>query len=275
MEQDNIRYTTADHDWIKSYPEGMRWDALVRTYPVFEILSTTVEKYGNRPAFDFLGHKQTWGEIHDLALKMAKGLQAQGVKKGMKVGLFLPNCPYFLIAYYAIMKTGATAVNYNPLYAEEELAGQIEDSETDVMITADLELTYSKMEKMLTNTRLSKLVICSFTDILPFPKNILFKLLKGKDLADVAESKRHVWYSELIDNDGKPEDVAINPEEDIALLQYTGGTTGVPKGAMLTHANITANTEQAGIMMHMTRKGEDLAAQRQHANNLVLAFAGS
>ncbi|MEM6780465.1 MAG: long-chain fatty acid--CoA ligase [Pseudomonadota bacterium] len=257
MEQDNQPKSSENHPWIGSYPDGMRWDAPVRTYPIFEMLETTAEKYGDSGAVDFLGTKYTWSEIHDQALRLAKGLQDMGVAKGTKVGLFMPNCPYFIIAYYAIAKIGATAVNYNPLYAEAELVNQIEDSETDVMITVDLELTHSKMLKMLSNTRLNKLVICSFIDILPFPKNFLFKYLKGKELADIPSDKRHVAYDDLIDNDGKPQDVQIDVENDVAVLQYTGGTTGLPKGAMLTHANITANVEQAGILLHMTRKGED------------------
>ena len=257
MEQDNIPKNSLQYPWIKAYPEGMRWDAPVRTYEVFDMLEHTVQKYGNSPAFDFLGTRQNWNDIHTQALKLAKGLQNAGVTKGIKVGLFMPNCPYFVIAYYALMKIGATVVNYNPLYAHSELVGQIEDSETDVMITVDLELTHSKMLKMLSDTRLSKLVICSFTDCLPFPKNMLFKLFRGKELADIPDDKRHLRYEQLIDNDGNPAPVDIDVENDVALLQYTGGTTGVPKGAMLTHANITANTEQAGILLHMTNKGQD------------------
>lgn len=257
MEQDNIKETNADYPWIKSYPEGMRWDALVRGYPVFDMLKSTAEKFGARPAIDFLGLKMTWEQVYQAALKLAAGLQEQGAGKGMKIGLFLPNGPYFLIAYYAILKTGATVVNFNPLYAEAELVNQIEDSETDIMVTADLTLTHTKMLKMLSDTRLKKLVMCRFTDILPFPKNILFKLLKGKELSRVPQDARHVWYHDLIAHDREPQPVKIDPDKDVALLQYTGGTTGIPKGAMLTHSNITANTEQAGILLHMTRKGED------------------
>lgn len=257
MQQDNKPAGTQDYPWIQAYPDGMRWDAPVRTYPVFDMLARTAEKYGNRPAVDFLGTKYTWSDIHTQALKLAKGLQEQGVGKGTKVGLFMPNCPYFLITFYALMKIGATAVNYNPLYAEEGLAKQIEDSETDFMVTVDLELTHSKMVKMLSGTRLSKLIICSFVDILPFPKNLLFKYIKCKELAKIPADKRHLRYDALTANDGNPEPVAINIHDDVAVLQYTGGTTGEPKGAMLTHSNITANTEQAGILLHMTRKGED------------------
>lgn len=237
------------YPWENNYPDNADWNAEVPSYPVYEMLQKTAEKYGDYPAFDFLGFKQDWNEINSLVLRFAKGLQSIGVQKGTKVGIFLPNCPYFLIAYYALMKVGATAVNYNPLYAEKELANMIEDSETEVMITADLELLFGKMSKMLHDTRLNHIVVCSFTDILPFPKNVLFKLVKGKELSDVPENRRISWFDKLTDNDGKPEEVAIDPLEDIALYQYTGGTTGLPKGAMLTHANIVANAEQASVWL--------------------------
>lgn len=244
------------YPWENHYPEGLDWRMDIPAYPVYQMLDETAANHGGSPAFDFLGFKYTWAEINDLTKRFAKGMQDMGVTKGTKVGIFLPNCPYFVIAYYALMRIGATAVNYNPLYAEKELANMIEDSETDVMITADLEILYSKMGKMLTGTRLNHIIVCRFTDVLPFPKNILFKLVKGKELADIPENKRVTWYDALIDNDGSVKSPDINPREDVALLQYTGGTTGLPKGAMLTHANIVANTEQAGAWLGC-EAGED------------------
>lgn len=241
--------TEKQHLWIDQYPTDISWDAEITAVPVASFLDETAAKYGDKPAFDFLGAKQTWQEIDSATKKFAKGLQENGIKKGDKVGIFLPNCPLFLISYYALMRIGATAVNYNPLYAKAELENMIEDSETETIITADLEILFGKIEPMLSHTRLKQLVVASFVDMLPFPKSLLFKLVKGKELAKIRETRRVLRYDALIDNDGAYEQVDINPHEDIALYQYTGGTTGLPKGAMLTHANISANAEQASMWL--------------------------
>ena len=239
-----------------AYPKGLSWDAPIPSYPVYEMLAQTAKNYGDRPGFDFLGYKMSWGQIYEEASKLAWSLQQRGIGKGRKVGLFLPNCPYFVIGYYAVMMTGATAVNYNPLYSERELMHQINDSCTDTMITADLDLLYGKMKKMFGNTCLEHLVICKFTNILPFPKNILFPLLKGKDLAKIENEGTSSWYHDLISHHNKPAAVSIDARNDVALLQYTGGTTGTPKGAMLTHANIVANTEQCALWLN-AKAGEE------------------
>lgn len=240
-----------------SYPDRVDWNAAIPVRPVYDLLDDTFRDYPNHPAFDFLDKKWTWAEIGSLVNRMACGLQNAGVGKGMKVGLFLPNSPYFLIAYYAILKTGATVVNYNPLYAPMELQHQIEDSETDVMVTLDLKALYDKMHGMLHATRLKKLVICPFSAILPFPKNILFRLLKGKEIAAIEHPDRCLFFKDLVNNDGRPAPVSLNPREDVAVLQYTGGTTGVPKGAMLTHANVTANVEQVVLWFHEAEHGRE------------------
>ncbi len=241
-----------------SYPKSISWDAAMPSYPVFDMLEDTAKNFGSHPAFDFLNFKMTWNDVHEASLKLARALQDRGIDKGHRVGLFLPNCPYFVIGYYAIARTGATVVNYNPLYSERELAHQIKDSGTETMITADLSILCDKMVKMPAQSCLKSLVVCKFTNILPFPKNILFPLLKRKDLAALSDAGDWVsWYHDLIDHDKSPKPVDIDPANDVALLQYTGGTTGTPKGAMLTHQNIVANTEQCALWLHNVRRGED------------------
>lgn len=236
----------SSYPWLRSYPPEVRWSTALPVTPVADMLDRTVRRHGARPAFDFLDQKYSWSEIGNLVNHMTKGLQGLGVGKDVKVGLFLANSPTFLIAYYAVLKAGGTVVNYNPLYSVKELQYQIDDSETDILVTLNLTFLCDKVTEILKDSRLKKVVVARFSDLLPFPKNVLFGVAKKKDIAriDPAES-RIIWFHDLIVNDGTPSPVNINPVDDVAVLQYTGGTTGVPKGAMLTHANIIANTEQA------------------------------
>lgn len=237
--------TSSPYTWEKSYPAKIDWHRDIPAVPIYQYLDATKKRFGDRPAFDFMGKKWNWSQVGDMVDRMAKGLHNTGVEKGVKVGICLPNTPYFLIAYYAIAKTGATIVNYNPLYSEKELMNQIEDSQTDLMITCDIKMIYDKMAVMLDKTRLNQVIICSFANILPFPKNILFPIVKAKEVASIPNDDRHIKFEKLLDNDGHFETPAIDVYNDIALLQYTGGTTGIPKGAMLTHANLSGNVEQA------------------------------
>ncbi len=246
--------------WIENYPKAVAWDSDIPSYSVSEMLVRTVQKYGEKPAFDFLGTRYSWQEISDLVDAFAVSLQKTGFKTGQKVGLFLPNTPYFLIAYYAVLKIGGVIVNFNPLYAEDELVHQIEDSETDIMITCDLVMLVEKVDKMLHATRLNHIILCSFADILSFPKNVLFKMFKGKEIAAVQMTRRITWFHEMVEEAQASGlnvvDAVIDPVEDVAVLQYTGGTTGVPKGAMLTHQNVVANAHQASMWLSAARGGE-------------------
>lgn len=238
----------ADGTWIweKHYPEGLTWRLPLSPEPIQGILDRAVKKYADHTLCDFMGKSYTYGEIAALSDKVAGGLQSLGVKKGVKVGLFLPNTPYAIIFYFGILKAGGTVVNYNPLYVERELEHQIEDSESDFMITLDLKPLMDKMDHMLRNTRVKKVIVCPMAGILPFPKSILLSLFKRKDLASVPDDGRHVRFDDLIRHAPKPAPVDVSVNEDVAVLQYTGGTTGVAKGAMLTHANISSNMQQIG-----------------------------
>ena len=118
---------TRPFPWEASYPRGLSWDHSLAERPLFDLLDDAVAQFGDRPCLDFLGRKSSYKEIGQLVDRAAKGFQAQGVKKGMRVGLFLPNCPYYVIAFFAVLKAGGTVVNFNPLYAEREIARQIED----------------------------------------------------------------------------------------------------------------------------------------------------
>ncbi|CAL8981026.1 Long-chain-fatty-acid--CoA ligase [Rhodoplanes serenus] len=216
----------------------------IPTCGVSTVLDRTVAAHGDRPAIDFLGRRYTYREVGELVDRAAQGFQQLGVRKGVRVGLCLPNTPYFVVCYYAILKIGGIVVNYNPLYVERELRHQVEDSGTTLMVTLDLRQIYPKVAALLGETCLERVVVCPMSGILPSVKSLLFSVFKRSEVADIPSDLRHIPFDRLIANEGRPKPVDVDPAADIAVLQYTGGTTGTPKGAMLTHANLTANTEQ-------------------------------
>ena len=235
-----------DHLWLKHYPEGVDWNALIPETPLYALMDDAVARFPQRPCLDFLGRIYTYAEIDGLIDRATTSFQRLGVGKGIKVGLFLPNCPQSVISYYAILKAGGTVVNYSPLYSAPELLFQIEDSQTDIMVTLNLAALYPKAQAMLEQSRLKSLIVGTMSEVLPFPKNWLFPLVKHRDVVRAPNDSSHIPFEELLNNDGGHEPVAIDPGKDVAVLQYTGGTTGTPKGAMLTHANLYTNAVQCG-----------------------------
>jgi long-chain acyl-CoA synthetase len=212
--------------------------------PAFQMLDETVRRFGGRPAIDFLGKHWNWAEVGQLTNRAAAGLQKLGVTKGVKVGLCLPNTPYSVIMYFAILKAGGTVVNYNPLYTVRELQKQIEDSGTSIMVSLDIAMIHEKIVQLAAKQILKRIVICSMTAALPRLKGILFGVFKRQELAKVADGQPFIRFARLIAGAAMPAAVAIDPERDVAVMQFTGGTTGLPKAAMLSHANIAVNVTQ-------------------------------
>jgi len=232
--------------WIASYPPGVRWDATLELSAVQDVLTHAAQQWPNHPALDFMGRKISFSELDALANRAAKGFQALGVKPGVHVGLFLPNSPHYAIAFFGVLKAGGAVVNYSPLDAEKVLEHKVEDSESDILVTLDLAALYPQMSGLLGKTRVKHLVIGDLAEFSGSPQGVRGHLAAGKQLAEVSPDPRHVAFAKLIDNDGKPHIYPVgDPKETIAVLQYTGGTTGLPKGAMLTHANLTAATAQS------------------------------
>ena len=248
---------TRPFPWEKHYPEGLAWPFDEAPRPLYSLLDDASRAHAERPCLDFLGRKSSYKEIALQVAKAAKGFQAMGVGKGTRVGLFLPNCPYYVICFFAVLKAGGTVVNYNPLYANREIARQIEDSRTTIMVTLNIRGLYPKIAPRLLDTCLEKIVVGSMGGLLPWRERTLFALLRRREIADVPYDERHVKFKLLIANDGKPEPVAIDPHADIAVLQYTGGTTGLPKGAMLSHAALYTNTRQVSMWAVGARPGQE------------------
>jgi long-chain acyl-CoA synthetase len=203
----------AAHPWIKSYPDGVRWDADIAVAPLQSILEDSVAKHPDKYAVECMGKRVTYRELDALVDRAAAGLQKLGVGPGVHVGLFLPNTLHYVVAFFGALKAGGVVVNYSPLDVAKTLEHKIADSETDVMLTLNVPQLLPQMQQMMGKTRLKHLVVGEVMEPVPFAK--------------------------LLDNDGKYRRHAVTVD-DIAVLQYTGGTTGAPKGAMLTHGNLSA-----------------------------------
>lgn len=208
-----------------------------------DLFARSVERCGERSLIDFFGRMTTYRETMIQARAFAAGLQAAGYGKGDRIGLFLPNVPIYLSAYFGIMIAGATVVNFSPLYSAEELEAQVADSGTRLMVTLDVPALLPTAQVVLRQTALEKLVVGRLEDMLPFWKGVGMRLFRRGDLSAIPHAPDIAEWDHFLAS-REPEPVAIDPLGDLALLQYTGGTTGTPKGAMLTHQNLTANARQ-------------------------------
>ncbi|MEW6255060.1 MAG: long-chain fatty acid--CoA ligase [Pseudomonadota bacterium] len=224
--------------------------------PVPDLLDASVRKHGARTALNFMGRTWTYAKLGALVDAAAAGLQKMGVGKGTKVGLCLPNTPYSVIFFFAVLKAGGTVVNYSPLYVERELLHQIRDSGTTIMVVPDLKQIHGRVAAVADAAGLKSIIVCPMIGILPWLKGLGFWLLKRSEMADYDPADgRHVEFAQVAREGRRPAPVTVDPTTDIAVLQYTGGTTGVPKGAELTHANVTANAAQVRDHVCVLREG--------------------
>ena len=221
------------------------------------MLEQAVAQYGPRPAMDFFGRRTSYAKLGRLVSHAAAGLQAFGVAKGVNVGLCLPNCPYYVVMYHAILKAGATVVNFNPLYTAHEIEAQSRACDVKMMVTLDLALIQDKIAPLVDKNLFEQVIVCRMAKALPPLKSLLLRSFKRRDLAEIPGQPPYVEFSDLIWG-GKPfTPVAINPAEDTAVLQFTGGTTGTPKAAMLSHANITINVAQLRAVFPEVALGQE------------------
>jgi long-chain acyl-CoA synthetase len=205
--------------WVKSYPSPARWDAPLALGAVQDILDEAARRFGDRPAVEFMGKRATYAQLQSLANRAAKGFQQLGVGPGAHVGLYLPNTPHYLVAFFGVLKAGGTVVNYSPLDAAQVLAHKIEDSETSILVTLDVPTLLPQMEALLGTGRFDTLVVGGLADLQGFPD-----YADAGDRVAVAQEGR-VAFQSLLANDGAYQPYEIgDPREAIAVLHSPTAT---------------------------------------------------
>ncbi|MDQ0298624.1 long-chain acyl-CoA synthetase [Salibacterium salarium] len=259
-EEDDWLQTKMGDIWFQQYPKDIPSTISYPDTPLHGILSTTAADFPNHKAMSFHGNQWTYEQLLKEAAAFSNQLiKTFGIEKGDRVSIMLPNTPQSVISYYGVLMAGAIVVQTNPLYVERELEHQLIDSGAKVIVCLDT--LFPRVMKVLENTSIENIIVTGVKDALAFPKNLLYPLTKKRS----QQMKVNINYDENVHRFEKliqrgscivPE-VEIKPRRDIALLQYTGGTTGPAKGVMLTHHNLVANTTQCLQWMYKLEKGQE------------------
>ncbi|MBD1223720.1 AMP-binding protein [Virgibacillus halodenitrificans] len=246
--------------WQKHYPPEIPTSIKYDEKPLFAFLLENATRYPDKKALHFMGKEMSFAELEKQAKKMASYMQSLGFQKGDKAAIMLPNCPQAVVSYYATLMAGGIVVQTNPLYKDRELEYQLKDSGATFIICLDILLPL--VTKVRKNTELRHTIVTGIKDYLPFPKNIIYPFIQRKQYNMVVKAEQsedtHLWNYMLSHSSEDFTPVEVDPLEDLALLQYTGGTTGYPKGVMLTHYNLVANVQMCDAWLYNTKHGEEI-----------------
>jgi len=246
--------------WLSNYPDNIPTSLEYEAIPLQEYLTRASSKTPSKVAIHFMGKDITYKELYESSLKFANYLVSIGIEKGDRVAIMLPNCPQGVIGYFGVLYAGGIVVQTNPLYTEREIEYQMKDSGAKVILSLDI--LYPRIAKVMKGTHLEHVIITAIKDYLPFPKNLIYPFIQKKQYGfkvTVEHSGSNHLFTEII-RVSTTESIVLNfnIEEDIALLQYTGGTTGYPKGVMLTHKNLIANVQMCSVWMSECTPGEEV-----------------
>lgn len=226
-----------ERPWFKSWPEGLPKTLDYPEVPIFTFLSNTAKKLPKKTAIIFYGYEITFGELDNWSDRFANAFVDMNVEKGDRVGLLLENCPQYVVSYYGALKAGAIVVPINPMFKEMEIEYQLNDSQTETLITLDY--LYPTVQKVIKKTGLRNVIVTSSKDYLPEKPTLPLPISMDQEKKTFPGT---IEFTDLIKGyKAKAPKVDINPKEDLALLQYTSGTAGEPKGAMITHFNTVVN----------------------------------
>ena len=243
--------------WLDHYVKGIEGTIDYEEKCLPEFLSVSAKEFPNKMALNFMGHTISFSQLENMVNRFATALTDFGIKKGDSVAIILPNIIPCVAAYYGILKIGAIAVMNNPLYSDNELEHQLNDSKAKIVVTLDL--LANRMIDLRSKTDIKEIIVASIGNYLPFPKSVLFPLIaKKKGLAaDVKESPNVYMWKDVIKNYEPATETADISFDDIAQYQYTGGTTGVSKGAILSHGNLSKNVQQVASWFPHMKRGEE------------------
>lgn len=246
--------------WFDYYPEDIPKTIEYTNEPLHYFLIESAKRVPKKKALHFQGKEMTFREVLSEAKKVAHYLQSIGLEKGDRVASMLPNTPQAVITYYGAMLAGGTVVQVNPLYTERELAYQMKDSGAKFIVCLDILLP--RVAAIKEETNLKHTIVTRIADYLPFPKNIIYPFLQKREYNLVvkveATDHTHVWRDIIANTTENYTEIQLNPSEDLALLQYTGGTTGKPKGVMLTHLNLVSNVQMATKWISKAKQDEEV-----------------
>jgi len=246
-----------DKTWLNFYEEGVPESIEYEEICLPEILNRTAARSPDHIALIFQGYKVTFKELKEMVDRFATCLAGFGIRQGDAVSILLPNVIPCVAAYFAILRLGAIAVMNNPLYSDRELKYQFTDSGSKVLITIDL--LANRMIDLRPETAIKEIIYTSIGDYLPFPKNLLFPLVaEKKRLAATVKPADDVygWKDCIAKSALKPPKAKIG-FDDVAMYQYTGGTTGISKGVMLTNANLSKQVQQIEAWFPNLRGGRE------------------
>ena len=242
--------------WLKHYDEGVPHELEYPEVPVYALLEESARKWPDNEALVFYGTKVTYRELLALARRFAANLQRLGLVPGERVALMLPNTPQYVIAYYGTLMAGGVVVNMNPLYTPREMREILRDTEARFLVMLDF--TFPRFLEIQEEVPVERVFTTGIQDYLPPPLNVLY-VAKAKQEGmwhEPGPHPRRGEFAALLEEGVSFRPVEVSPD-DLALLQYTGGTTGTPKGAMLTHRNLVANVHQVWAWMEVGRHRED------------------
>ena len=234
--------------WLKLYPEGVKWEMEYPKVSLGEAFDRATDKWANRPAIIFYGNKITYKELRQKVDRLANALAGLGIKKGDRVALLLLNSPEYVVSYYAVIKAGGVVTPISPVYVSSEIKHQLEDSGAEVLICQDI--LYEGVEK--SGVSLKHTILTNISESLPKLKRMMgqsilrgvYQKMAAPPAAVLNQQGMHQLQELIASHPAEPPQIDVDPENDLVVLPYTGGTTGPPKGVMITHANAVANVRQ-------------------------------